>query len=491
MELITINNDLSPYSENLIIKLTSNVDSTLQSNTNSKFPIKGDICILDYSCYKYNNEIKELVENNTNIKIEIGRDQVVKGMEIALSNMILSEQSEVIINSKFGYGRFGLKEKNILPNENLFFNIKLIDFYPCSSIRNVNTYKDEGVSQFKKKQYQEAYDNFIIALNIAQGISENNEKNLLLQSLYLNTANCLIKLKKFPEAEFYLNDYEKLNNTNPKIYYLRCYSFCTQPIYQKLKVLNIAEKIKSDLDKFTTLINNKNDPTLIELSNLSIVALKELENYELNKTKPKLFSGVYEDKALSEKSIDVPNRIITNCSNPIVFIDIKIDNKEEYQFEIELFNDVCPKTCENFRILCTGENQFSDGFHDFTVVGTKFHRLIKGFMIQGGDFEQNKGNGGFSIYGKTFDDENFKYNHSQAGLLSMANSGPNTNGSQFFITFNEAPWLNGKHVVFGRIIKGLEYLKILEEIQTNANDVPLKEIEVVSAGEIFKEIKNN
>jgi cyclophilin family peptidyl-prolyl cis-trans isomerase len=145
------------------------------------------------------------------------------------------------------------------------------------------------------------------------------------------------------------------------------------------------------------------------------------------------------------------------AENPKVAMDVSIGGEPAGTIEFELFADVVPKTAENFRVLCTGEQA-----EDLSYAGSPFHRIIPEFMIQGGDFTNGNGTGGKSIYGEKFEDENFELKHTEAGLLSMANAGPNTNGSQFFITVAPTPWLDGRHVVFGKVTSGMEVVEAME-----------------------------
>jgi len=147
-----------------------------------------------------------------------------------------------------------------------------------------------------------------------------------------------------------------------------------------------------------------------------------------------------------------------------VFFDITIGDKAPERIVFELFNDTVPKTAENFRALCTGEKSTPENLLHYK--GCSFHRVITKFMIQSGDFTHHNGMGGKSIYGEKFEDENFIYKHDTPGLLSMANSGPNTNGSQFFITTVPTHHLDGKHVVFGKVIKGINVVRKIENIPT-------------------------
>jgi len=160
-------------------------------------------------------------------------------------------------------------------------------------------------------------------------------------------------------------------------------------------------------------------------------------------------------------------------------LDVQIGETKHERMVFELFNKKTPKTAENFRCLCTGEK--GDDLH---FKGNIFHRIIKGFMAQGGDITNQNGTGGKSIYGRKFDDEGIWIPHDSKGLLSMANSGKNTNGSQFFITFKTTPHLNGMHTVFGRLVKGFSTLSALENVKTGAQDLPETEIKIVDCGQI-------
>ncbi len=150
------------------------------------------------------------------------------------------------------------------------------------------------------------------------------------------------------------------------------------------------------------------------------------------------------------------------ADNPKVAVDVTIGGEPAGTITFELFADVVPKTADNFRALCTGEKGTGASGKPLAYAGSPFHRIIPGFMIQGGDFTNGNGTGGESIYGARFEDENFQLSHTEPGLLSMANAGPNTNGSQFFITVAETPWLDGKHVVFGKVVDGMDVVKAME-----------------------------
>lgn len=183
----------------------------------------------------------------------------------------------------------------------------------------------------------------------------------------------------------------------------------------------------------------------------------ETENYENNENKK--------------------NKVFINSGNP--YFEIKIGDENVGKIVFELFDDEVPKTCKNFRYLCTKSVLNKD---DADYKNTIFHRVIKDFMIQGGDTTNYDGTGGKSIYGDKFEDENFNLSHNQPGLLCMANSGHDTNGSQFYITLKKTEWLDNKHVVFGIVLKGFDIIKRIEQIDCDNNDNPISKIEVIECG---------
>ena len=189
---------------------------------------------------------------------------------------------------------------------------------------------------------------------------------------------------------------------------------------------------------------------------------------KLKKINKKIKPAIRKDKKIKKKKkvkFDIPNE-------DLIFMDIGTDNKYYGKIIIKLFSNIVPKTCDNFRTLCKTKKYYN----------SPFHRIIKDFMIQGGDYTQGNGRGGASIYGTKFPDENFKLNHDKPYLLSMANSGPNTNGSQFFITTSDTHHLDGKHVVFGEIENGFDVIDDLNLLKTDSNDRPYENVKILNCG---------
>ncbi|GAB7334007.1 hypothetical protein MBLNU13_g06104t1 [Cladosporium sp. NU13] len=175
----------------------------------------------------------------------------------------------------------------------------------------------------------------------------------------------------------------------------------------------------------------------------------------------------------------------TPTPNPIVFFDLTLGGEPLGRIKMQLHADAVPRTAENFRQFCTGETKNHLG-RPQGYKGCKFHRVIKDFMIQGGDFVNGDGTGSASIYGtREFADEGegLRRRHDEAGVLSMANSGPNTNGCQFFILTAPAPHLNGKHVVFGKVVEGMDVVRKVENVRTR-DERPAQEVAIAMCGEM-------
>jgi cyclophilin family peptidyl-prolyl cis-trans isomerase len=268
---------------------------------------------------------------------------------------------------------------------------------------------------------------------------------------------------------------------------------CTKALYldekavKALYLRSVAFTKTAQLDEAMDDIKNAIKLAPTDKSLRTHFELVKKEKAEKSKTQKAAIKKFFEEGVYNDKKAPLPNFTALpdfKESNVQVYFDMEIGKEGEEGHEkgrvvMELFDKTVPKTAENFRALCTGEKG-----SDLHYKGNKFHRIIKGFMMQGGDTTMGNGTGGKSIYGHKFDDEGVWYPHTHAGVLSMANSGPNTNGSQFFICYGATPHLNGKHTIYGRIISGMLICNLAAEVKTGASDKPLLDVAIADCGEL-------
>ncbi|KAL4438419.1 hypothetical protein ABPG74_009458 [Tetrahymena malaccensis] len=415
-------------------------------------------------------------DSNTNrddpFSFTIGKGQVIKGWDLGVATMKRGEKAILTCTAPNAYGETGSPPR-IPANATLQFEVELIDFRERTKtkwdysleerVEIAKKYKDDGNDAFKKGDLEEAdvlYDQCIDYVDFGEDVNGSLE---LKFTAYLNQATVYNKQKKWDKAIKNCTIVIEKQPKNVKAYFRRGTARMNY---------GFLDEAKADFQKAQEL-----DPSNAEVINsLKIVAQKQKEANEKQK---KMWGGLFKNSYYDDQKQTIVE--FSDPSNPIVFFDIQIGEEEPQRVEFELFKNIAPKTAENFRALCTGEKGTGVSGKPLHYKGSIFHRLIKDFMIQGGDFTNFNGTGGESIYGSKFPDEAFKAKHTKRGLLSMANSGPNTNGSQFFITFKKTEWLDGKHVVFGAVTKNIEFLDKLENSPCEGEN-PSPSIKVVDCG---------
>lgn len=293
------------------------------------------------------------------------------------------------------------------------------------------------------------------------------EKDLFVKC-WGNAAMCSVKGKDWPDVisccNKVLNKVPEEAKTNIKILYRLGLA--------QMQIGELKEAKKNLLAAYK--IDNKNKDVRKAIQELKV------KNAEAKKKEKAQFGGIFGKVSMYD---DKEGPLVPNAKgdNPNVFFDVKQGDEKLGRIVMQLYADITPKTAENFRALCTGEKGDGVGGKPLHYKGSIFHRVIKDFMIQGGDFTNADGTGGESIYGEKFNDENFKIKHTKGGLLSMANAGPGTNGSQFFITSKDTPHLDGKHVVFGEVVEGMDVFRKIEGAEVDS-DKPNVDIVIEDCG---------
>jgi len=446
-------------------------------------------------------------------KIGTGTNVVIPAWEEGVMTMAVGERARLIADSSKGYGT--KVPGNYVPaNADLIFDVELLSIKEAEILPPPMTQqekyelmsknKEEGNAAFKKGDYTEAAEKYQIAMEIRKHTGDSdtemedvdNEKMKdaehedhtctapsdkawedMKTICELNYANLCLKTKNYKEAIVFCGKVleKKEESTNTKALFRRG---CAR------LALGLPEEAKADF-----ISGAKAEP-----ANKDFRVKVEECNARIQEAKMKAkstFGGMFEKMHIYDEKQDFLGPVEHNIDAlPKVYLDIKVGSAEPERMTFALYSDSVPRTAENFRALCTGEKgktTQTDYYPEDTELcfkGSKFHRIIEGFMMQGGDFTNGDGTGGLSVYGSKFADENFRDSHTKKGLLSMANSGPGTNGSQFFVTFKETPHLDGKHVVFGEVIDGLELLDKIEQVETGDKDVPEEDVIIVDCGQL-------
>jgi len=424
-------------------------------------------------------------DRGTEFEFVIGQGQVIKGWDVGVASMHKGEKAILTCTPAYAYGARGSPPK--IPAEaTLNFEVELFSWSEVKKskwemqaderIAEGLKCKAEGTVLFKAGNFAEAAELYKAAADYLHEVTDliegdddgakSKEAVAAEVTCLLNETMCHLKLGESAEALECCNTALELDGSNVKALFRRASAH--------ISLQNFAEA-KADIRKGIGLEPNNRD--LRELFDSvkkaeAAVKAKEASLYGGMFSKA---GGLYDDQ---------PSVVVFRGELPKVFFDISIGAEPVGRIEFELHADKCPKTCENFRALCTGEKGDGVAGVPLHYKGSGFHRVIKGFMLQGGDFTLSNGMGGESIYGVKFDDENFELKHDTPGLLSMANSGPGTNGSQFFITTTETPHLDGKHCVFGRVTSGMELVRRIEELETADGDKPAQAVLIADCGQL-------
>lgn len=419
-------------------------------------------------------------DRNKEFTFVLGRGNVIKGWDVGFASMKQGEKAILTCTAPYAYGESGSPPK-IPANATLKFEVELLGFHEKEKekwemsvdqrLEKAREIKTKATAEFKTKNFEEALRLYESGIEFSDGLYKPSEEDLvqskiLLSTLRLNVAMCHLKNSNWSQA---VTSCSTVLETEPR---------SVKALYRRATAYIHLEN----------LMDAKKDLKLaIEIDPQNREVRREYQNWkkkfaEDQKRQKNIFGGFFNKVDFYDDKDQVAKELELDPNNPKVYFDLTVNAEPMGRVTMQVYQDICPKTANNFIALCTGEKGNCSTGQPLHYKGSTFHRVIKGFMLQGGDFTKGDGTGGESIYGEKFDDENFKLKHTEPGLLSMANAGPNTNGSQFFITTVSTPHLDDKHVVFGRVLGGMDVIKKIEASETDTGDKPLSEVVIAECG---------
>ena len=426
-------------------------------------------------------------DRDDKFKFTIGQGQVIKGWDQGVATMKRGEKCILRCRSDFAYGARG-SPPTIPADATLNFEVELFDWqeklketWQMSAEEKLaagEKLKAAGTEAFKAQDWGTASAKYTQGFDIVKDSTEDAAAPLKI-SLALNNAACQIKTGENSEAVTNCEFVLALEPENVKALFRKGQALLGKSDYKGAKAaLKLAYKADPE---------NKQTIKLLKQVDATQKKDKEAEK----KRMARMMGGMIESEEERQKRLalieeEKAAKVALRGANPKVFFDMTMDGEDCGRITMELYAHCVPKTAENFRALCTGEKGVGKKGKPLHYKGSKFHRVIPNFMCQGGDFTAGNGTGGESIYGEKFEDENFEEKHVGEGILSMANSGPGTNGSQFFLTTTATPHLDGKHVVFGAVIDGMDVVKAIEAVGSGGGETS-KEVMIKDSGVVTEE----
>lgn len=423
-------------------------------------------------------------DRDDKFKFTIGQGQVIKGWDQGVASMKRGEKAILRCRSDYAYGDSGSPPK-IPGGATLDFEVELFDWqekmkemWQMSAAEKLETgekMKAAGTEAFKAGDFKTAATKYSSGFDYVKDATEDEAQALKI-SLASNAAAAQLKTGENSAAIKNCDFVIGIEPENVKALFRKGQALLGKLEYKEAKaVLKVAYKA-----------DPQNKPVI---SLLKKVDAQQKKDKEAEKKRMSKMGGMFVESADERKKrleaieAEKAAKEALRAANPKVFFDITIGGESAGRVVMELYAHCVPKTAENFRALCTGEKGVGQKGKPLHYKGSTFHRVIPNFMCQGGDFTAGNGTGGESIYGEKFEDENFEEKHTEPGILSMANSGPGTNGSQFFLTTTATPHLDGKHVVFGKVVEGMDVVKAVEEVGSGGGETS-KPVVIEDSGEL-------